>query len=172
MSKKLVLSIAVAALAAGLLTAQSPGDGPRLKGKGKMPPSGMLPGPGGILEGPNAEQRLTRVLGLNAEQQNKVHTALEERKVLTQGQAGKMDDLRTQLSAAVKAGEDSKIDQITQDMARLQQQQTAIQAKTMSKVYGALNVDQRARLDASLDRQLGVRPRRSPAVTPAPGAVQ
>ena len=137
-----------------------------------MAPPGMLGGPGGILEGPNAEQRLTRVLGLNAEQQNKIHTALEERKVLAQGQAGKMDDLRTQLSAAVKAGEDSKIDQVAQDMARVQQQQTSIQAKTMSKVYGALNSDQRARLDASIDRQLGVRVRRANSTPAVPGAVQ
>ena len=175
MTKQLILSTGLAALMAGLLLGQAPGDAPRFKGKGngqgpgqgKMPPP--MGGPGGVLDGPNAEQRLASVLGLTAEQQNKVHTAIEEQKVQTKG-LGDMVALRNQLAAAVKAGDEGKIDQITQDMARLQQQRAAIQAKTMAKVYGALNADQKARMDATLDRQLGVRNRQGKGAPP--GAAQ
>jgi len=171
MMQKLVFSMGAAALMAGLLLAQAPGDGPRVRGKGKMPPpAGVMPGWPGLLDGPNAERRLTSVLGLNAEQQNKVHTAIEEQKVQTNGLGARGAELRTQLTAAVKAGDEGKIDQVTQDLSRLQQQQMAIQAKTMAKVYGALNADQKARIDNSLDRQLGVRNRRAKGIHPAAGA--
>src|SRR6266853_4477469 len=150
MTKKMIVSVGLATLMAGLLLAQGPGDGRRFQGKGKLPPpAGMLGGPGGILDGPNAERRLTNVLGLNAEQQNKVHTAIEERNVQTKGLGERGAELRTQLSAAVKAGDEGKIDQVTQDLARLQQQQMAIQAKTMAKVYATLDADQKARIDSS-----------------------
>src|SRR5712691_3031339 len=102
MTKKLILSTGMGVLMAGLLLAQGPGDAPRFKGKGpngqgKMPPPpGMMGGPGSVLDGPNAEQRLASVLGLTAEQQNKVHTALEEQKVQTKG-LGDMVALRNQL---------------------------------------------------------------------------
>jgi Spy/CpxP family protein refolding chaperone len=183
MTRKIILSIGAAALMAGMLVAQGPGDGTRFKGKGprakgEMPPPGMMGGPGGLLDGPNAERRLTNVLGLNAEQQNKVHTAIEEQKVQAKGLGERGAELRTQLGAAVKAGDEGKIDQVTADLARLQQQQMAIQAKTMAKVYGALDADQKARIDRSLDRQMGVRNRRAkgapvaPGAPPAPGTVQ
>lgn len=177
MTKKIIVAIGAAALVAGLLVAQAPSDGPGFRGKGprgkgQLPPAGMMGGPGGLLDGPNAERRLTNVLGLTAEQQNKVHTAIEEQKVQTQGLGDRGNDLRTQLAAAVKAGDEGKIDQVTQDLSRLQQQQMAIRAKTMAKVYGTLNADQKARIDNSLNRQMGVRNRRAKGAPPAQGAVQ
>jgi hypothetical protein len=173
MPQRWILSSALSVLLAGLLLAQGPpppGDGgPR--GKGKMPPpeAGLLPG--GLFDGgPNAERRFATVLGLNAGQQNTVHTALEERKILLQGQTAKGPDLRDQLAAAVRSGDEARIDQLTQDLSRLQQLQTSVQAKTFAKIYGALTADQKARFDPSLDRQLGVR--RRPVNAPQAGAVQ
>jgi hypothetical protein len=136
-----------------------------------MAPQGMQM-PGGLLAGPNAEQRLARVLGLDATQQNAVHTALDQMRVQLQGVTGNVADLRTQLAAAVRAGDTGKIDQLTQDLARTQQQQMAIQAKAMAAIYGTLNADQKARFDASLDRQFGVRPPRQPKGAAPQGTVQ
>src|SRR5947209_8254120 len=110
----------------------------------------------GGLTGPNAERRLTRVLGLNAEQQNKVHTALEEQRVQTQGLSTRSSDLRQQLAAAVRAGDESKIDQITRDLAQVNQQRSAIAAKTLAKVYGSLSADQKTRVDGALNRELNL----------------
>jgi len=175
MPKRQILSIALSFLAAGFLLAQAPapGDGrPYGKAKGKMPPpeAGLLPG--GLFDGgPTAERRFATVLGLTAEQQNKVHTALEERKVMLQGQTAKGPDLRDQLAAAVRSGDEARIDQVTEELSRLQQLQNSVQAKTIAKVYGALTADQKARFDPSLDRQLGIR-RRPAKGTLAPGAVQ
>ena len=135
-----------------------------------MPPPGQGL-PGGVLDGPNVEQRLTNVLGLTAEQQNKVHTALDERRVLAQGQTSKVPDLRDQLAAAVRANDEGKIDQLTQELSRAQQQQLSLQAKTMAKIYAALTADQKSRFDASLDRQMGVRPRQGKGAPP-PGAIR
>jgi hypothetical protein len=130
------------------------------------------PGPGfGGLGDPNAEQRLTRQLGLNAEQQNRVHTVLQEQQVLTKGMSDRVRGLRTQLTAAIKAGDEGKIDTITQDLSRANQEQLAVQAKSWAKIYGTLNADQKARVDQTVSREFGVpgpRGRRGPtAQTPA-----
>jgi Spy/CpxP family protein refolding chaperone len=143
-------------IGAGLLAAQAP------------PPRG--PGrPGGPdLFGPRAEQRLTRVLGLSAEQQNKVHTALQEQQVQSRGLADQAAALRGQLAVAVRAGDEAKIDQTTQDLARLNQQQAAIRAKTLAKIYGSLTADQKTQVEGMLDRTLGVPRARVRRAPPAP----
>src|SRR5579863_8065505 len=102
-------------------------------------PRGPL-GPG--MGGPISERRLTRELNLNSEQQNQVHTAIEESRVMLKGTDQRERDLRTQLAAAVKGGDEAGIDRISQDLATIQQQRTAVQAKTMAKIYGSLNADQ------------------------------
>src|SRR5262249_57200936 len=84
-------------------------------------------GPGGpLLGGRNVERRLTQHLGLNATQQNTLHTALQEQQVLSKGLADQTTNLRTQLAAAVRAGDEAKIDQITRDMSQVNQQRSAI----------------------------------------------
>jgi hypothetical protein len=107
------------------------------------------------LGGPNAEQRLTARLNLNATQQNTVHTALEESKVILKGVAQQERDLRTQLSAAVRAGNSANIDQISQQLSAIHQQRTATEAKALSKIYASLNADQKAKIDPQLNRSLG-----------------
>ncbi len=113
------------------------------------------------------ERRLTNQLGLDAVQQNKVHTAIEESRVAQQGMQQKMADLRTQLAAAVKAGNEANIDRISQDIAGIHQQQTAIHAKALSKIYASLNADQQPKFEQMMGRDLGVPgPRRGPGPGP------
>jgi Heavy-metal resistance len=132
--------------------------GPRARGPN--PNFGRGPGRGGPgapgLLGPNAEARLTRQLGLNATQQNTLHTALASAQVQQQGMREKTSALRTQLQAAVKAGDEGAIDNVTRDMAELQQQQAAVHAKTLATVYASLSTDQKARFEPMMNRELGV----------------
>jgi Spy/CpxP family protein refolding chaperone len=97
------------------------------------------------------EQRLTNRLGLNAVQQNQVHTALAEAAVQSQGMGQQMLALRAALTAAVKAGSEAQIDSVTQQISQLQQQQSAIRAKSMAKVYGSLTTDQKAKVGPNLE---------------------
>jgi hypothetical protein len=164
--KTLTLILATTAIG-GLLLAQGPARGRRgFDG----PPPGIGGGlDGGLFNGPNVEKRLTRALTLNAEQQNQLHTALAERDVQTKGMGEKMRDLRTQLQTAIRAGDEGKIDQVTRDMATLQQQQQAISAKTLAKVYKSLDASQKGTIDRVLGRQIGGR---RPRPGNAPPAVQ
>ena len=116
-------------------------------------PRGPL-GPG--MGGPMSERRLTRELNLNSEQQNQVHTAIEESRVILKGTDQRERDLRTQLATAVKGGDEAGIDRISQDLATIHQKRTAVQAKTMAKIYGSLTADQKALMERPLNRSLGV----------------
>lgn len=174
-----VISLGLAGLTTVLLEAQTPAPGtlPGLRGelRGKLRQKMFAePGPGfGGLADSSAEQRLTRRLGLNAEQQNRVHTVLQEQQVMTKGMAERIQGLRTQLTDAVKAGDEGKIDTITQDLARANQEQLAIQAKSWARIYSTLNADQKARVDQALGLEFGVpggRLRRGPG--PAGPVVQ
>lgn len=173
MSRSLLLSLLLTGLCVGLL----PGQNPPPPGPGG--PRGFGPRAGGGPGGPLSERRLARQLNLTAEQQNTIHTAMEESRVMQQGMAQKEGTLRTQLAAAVKAGNESQIDSISQDLAQLHQQRTAVQAKALAKVYGSLTADQKATVDTELSRAVGAplprgqRPRRGPqGTTPAPAPQQ
>lgn len=125
---------------------------------------------------------MTQQLGLTAEQQNKVHTAIEEARVVQQGMAPKEGDARTRLATAVRAGNEAQIDSISTELSQLHQQRTASQAKALAKVYATLTPDQRTRIEGELNRTLGVPgvrgpgpagaggrgPRRGPPPPPAP----
>jgi Spy/CpxP family protein refolding chaperone len=148
---KTIFLLPVAAfLAAAMLPAQAPPP---------APPPPPARGPGGPrlgLGGALSERRLTQQLGLNAEQQNKVHTAIEESRVVQQGLAQKEGDARTRLATAVRAGNEAQIDSISQELAQTHQQRIASQAKTLAKVYAALTPDQKTRVEAELNRALAV----------------
>lgn len=113
-------------------------------------------GPGGpLLGGPNVEQRLTARLNLSATQQNTVHTALEESKVILKGVDQQERDLRTQLTAAVRSGNSASIDQVSQQLSAIHQQRTATEAKALSKIYASLTADQKTKIDPELNRSMG-----------------
>lgn len=142
----MIRSVLLSVCLAGMVCAQQPGSpGPRFRGR---PDADRL-------GGPMSERRLTNQLGLDAMQQNKVHTVIEEARVAQQGMQQKMSDLRTQLAAAVKSGNEPNIDRVSQDIAGLQQQQTSIHAKALAKIYGSLNTDQQARFERMMGRDLG-----------------
>ena len=162
MKRSLLISICLGVLTAGLVSAQpAPGQGP---GRGRGP---GRPGPGfgpGMNEHMN-EQRLSRFLDLSAEQQNRIHTVFQEAQVIAKGLPERNADLNKQLSAAVKAGNDAEIERISQDLARVHQEQLALRAKTMAKVYATLTPEQKARFDRQVDGAFGVRGPRSPRRT-------
>jgi Spy/CpxP family protein refolding chaperone len=122
-----------------------------------QPPDGSLPrrGPGDGFGGPNTERRLARNLGLTADQQNVVHTALQEHAVQTKGFGTQMQALHTSLAGAIKSGDTGQIDQISTQMSQLHQQETAAHAKAMAKVYAALTPDQKAKVGSNLEMLLG-----------------
>lgn len=110
--------------------------------------------PGGPA-GPDTEARLTKMLNLNATQQNAVHTALQEHRVATQGLNDQMRTLNTQLHAAIKAGASDQIDTISASMASLHQQQLASQAKAAAKIYATLTADQKTQLGDHIEMLMG-----------------
>ena len=147
------------AVGAGLLIAQGPGRGFR-QGPGFQRGAAGLGMGANLLDGPNVERRLTRALALNAEQQNKLHTILEEQQVIVKGMPEKVQDLRKQLSAAIRAGNDSQIDQLTRDLSQLNQQRMAISAKSMAKLYQSLDASQKGVLDRAMNREFMPRQQR------------
>jgi Spy/CpxP family protein refolding chaperone len=133
-------SIVFSLLAAGALSAQPPASR-----------HGFGPGPGPR----DFESRLTQNLGLNAEQQNKVHTIMAESRLTQQGTHQQMQTLQTSLTEAIKTGDEAKIDSITQQMGALHQQQTANHAKSMAKIYSSLTPDQKTKAGPNLELLMG-----------------
>ena len=132
-------------LATGLLCAQAPAPAPGPTARRPharptdMDPDDML------------ESRLTRQLGLNATQQNTVHTVLAERRVMTKGLNQQMQTLHGQMVTAVKNGDEASIDKVTTEMSGLRQQQDALHAKAMSKIYATLTADQKTKVGPNLE---------------------
>jgi hypothetical protein len=141
---------------AGIIPAQAPPPAPGAPTPPPPPARGPRGPADGFRGGLLSERRLTRQLGLSAEQQNKVHTAIEESRVVQQGMVQKESDARTRLATAVRAGNEAQIDSVSQELAQLHQQRTASQAKTIAKVYAALNADQKTLIEGQLNRTLGV----------------
>jgi Spy/CpxP family protein refolding chaperone len=105
--------------------------------------------------GGDMETRLTRHFGLNAAQQNTLHTALEEERTQTKGMMQQMHTLHQSLAAAVKAGNSGQIDSVTQQISTLEQQRSSIHAKQMIKVYSTLTAEQQAKAGPNLEMLLG-----------------
>jgi Spy/CpxP family protein refolding chaperone len=164
MMRTFAISLCLAGLGfSGLGQAQTapapgtPGNAPRPRGGGPGGPGRGGPGGrGGELFGPNGEARLTKQLGLDATQQNTLHTALLSANVQRQGAKEKMAALRTQLAAAVKTGDEGSIDKATQDIATLNQQESAVHAKTISKIYTSLRPDQKTKFEQQVNREVGL----------------
>jgi Spy/CpxP family protein refolding chaperone len=103
----------------------------------------------------NFEKRLTAHLGLNATQQNGVHTALAEARVQQNGLGAQMRTLHGQMITAIKAGNSDQIDSLSSQMSELHKQQTAIHGKSMAKIYGSLTADQKTKVGANLEMLMG-----------------
>lgn len=148
--------IALTLLGAGCLVAQPPPPGPRGHFRGGPPQS--------------FEQRLTTNLNLTAEQQNKVHTAMLESRVLGQGMQDKVKIAHDALNTAIKSGNEDQIDKASADIATLHQQQTAIHGKTMAKIYSSLTADQKTKVGPNLEMLMGAPGPRGGMRPPPPGA--
>lgn len=100
-------------------------------------------GPG--KRGPGRE---AAALGLTAEQQNIIHTARSEAAVQSQGLRDQVKSFRTELNAAIRAGDTAKIDALAPNISQLEGQLLAIDAKVQAKIYNSLTADQKAKVDA------------------------
>jgi len=116
----------------------------------------------------NFEQRLSARLGLNATQQNALHTARMEAETQMQGMNTQRRTLHTALITAIKAGNTDQIDQVSQQMATLQQQEAAIRSKASAKIYATLSADQKTKLGDRVD-MLGGPGGFGPGFGPGPG---
>lgn len=152
LTRYLVVSVCLTGLA---LAQQSQSTAPSTP-RPRRAPNGAFGPPGPWLSGPNVEQRLTARLNLDATQQNTVHTAIEESKVILKGVGEQERELHSRLSAAVRSGNSASIDQISQQLSAIHQQRTATEAKALSKIYASLNADQKAKIDPELNRSLGM----------------
>jgi Spy/CpxP family protein refolding chaperone len=115
------------------------------------------------------EQRLAQHLSLTAEQQNKVHTVRADARVQSQGMNEKMGTLHTTLNTAIKNGDEGQIDSISQQIATLHQQQTAIHAKTTAKIYSSLTAEQKTKVGNRLEMLGGGGGFGGPGFGPGPG---
>jgi Spy/CpxP family protein refolding chaperone len=171
------ISMLAAGIALAQTTAQTPaqpaqGTTPGARGgRGPNPNFGRGPGGGRGLNllGPNAEARLTRQFGLDATQQNTLHTTIMSAQVQQKGMREKEGALHTQLAAAVKSGSESAIDSAAMEIETLHQQQTSIHAKALAAVYSSLTPAQQAKFLPMMNRELGVPgPGRGPGQGPRP----
>lgn len=121
-------------------------------------------GPGNFEQ--NFEQRLATRLGLNATQQNAVHTAMMESQTQLQGMNQQRRTLHATMVTAIKAGNTDQIDQISQQMSLLNQQETAIRAKTTAKIYATLSADQKTKVGDRVEMLGG--PGFGPGMGPGP----
>jgi Spy/CpxP family protein refolding chaperone len=142
-------AFALSLLTAGFVSAQSPTPAPAPGQRHHMRPA-PAGSPDDMLE-----SRLTMRLGLNATQQNGVHTALAEARVQQNGMSTQMRTLHTQMLEAIKAGNTDQIDSISSQLSELHKQQTSIHAKTMAKIYGSLTADQKTKAGANLEMLMG-----------------
>jgi Spy/CpxP family protein refolding chaperone len=140
--------LALSFLIAGVLFAQTPAVAPANPGQHPhMRPRGN---PDDFFEA-----RLTRSLGLNATQQNTVHTVLLENRTMSKGFGQQLQTLHSQMVTAVKNGDESTIDSVTTQMSSIRQQQEALHAKAMAKIYAALTPDQKTKVGANLEMLMG-----------------
>ncbi len=152
MQRYLFRSVLLAGLSGVLLTAQTAS-------------SGMATTKLAIREHLQAEEeailgvrdlRIAADLGLTADQATKVRAAFEEAAEVRRGVAQQDRDLRKQLAAAVKSGDQGMIDQISEAMGKILEEQMACQAKTVAKVYEVLTPEQRTKLEQEAGKSLGL----------------
>ena len=92
-------------------------------------------------------QRMTRHLGLTADQQTQVKSILKEAREQNKAIALKLRAERQALKSAVESGSHQQIDRILTDNAQMNAQAEASYVKAMSKVYALLTPDQKTKFD-------------------------
>ena len=101
------------------------------------------------------ENMLTRSLGLDATQQNQVHTILADAQVQSQGLGTQLKTLRTSLIDAIKTNNTAQIDSLHQQISPLQQQLDVIRSKAAAQIYASLTTDQKTKLGNGIGMLMG-----------------
>ena len=114
---------AVAALAVGMAFAQTPSPAPRAK----------------------VRQGALQALSLTDAQKQQAKTIFQQTRLTAQPLAQELKQNHRALQAAVKAGNDSQIQQLAMARGQILGQVAAIHAQALAKFYGNLTPDQRAR---------------------------
>ena len=114
---------AVAALAVGMAFAQTPSPAPRAK----------------------VRPRALQALNLTDAQKQQAKTIFQQTRLTAQPLAQELKQNHRALQAAVKAGNDSQIQQLAMARGQILGQVAAIHAQALAKFYGNLTPDQRAR---------------------------
>lgn len=135
--KRILMSIAaVAALAAGMASAQAPA-GPQQPAPGK---SAMKPGT--ILR-----RRMGQALNLTAAQKQQAKSIFQQARVNAQPVAQQLKENREALATAVKANDSAQIQSLSAQQGNLRGQILAIRSDAMAKFYAILTADQRAKAE-------------------------
>ena len=98
-------------------------------------------------------QRLSRRLGLTADQQQQARAIFQQSRQDMKALQPKLKDEHQAIAAAVKSDNEKQIDQILQQDASLNAQARAIHAKAMAKFYQILTPDQKAKFDQGRTRR-------------------
>jgi len=157
-----LMTLAVAGLACAQTQDSQQQPRPRFN-RGDAPPGG------GGFGGPNSESRITKHLGLTAEQQNKMHTAFAEHQVTVKGIGDQMRTAHDTLTAAIKSGNEGQIESASQTIAQLQHTETSAHAKAIAKIYATLTPEQKVKAGDKLEGLMGGGPGRGPGGPGGPG---
>ncbi len=148
MNRFLFRSILLTAFCAGLVTAQTVG------GSGAALHERMTREEAALLG--MRDLRIAADLNLTADQQAKIRAAFQAAAEARMGVVDQTRDLRNQLASAVRAGDQAMIDQISEAMGAILQEQISTQAKTVAKVYGVLTPEQKTKLEEDVRHSLGL----------------
>jgi Spy/CpxP family protein refolding chaperone len=145
MKNKLIRVAGLGALATGMICAQSGSQDPAQVAPQTQQQSGRRAAP--AQRRAHFGKRLAAYLNLSADQQAQAKQIFASAKQDAAPLRQQMMQHRQALAAAVKAGNDAQIDQITKDAAPVHAQLAAIRAHTMQKIYATLTPEQKAKAD-------------------------
>jgi protein CpxP len=148
--KHSVLQIAgVAALAAGMAFGQSAPTQPNQQNQPKNHMRRGAGGPGAMFERFGADLNLT-----DAQKEQAKQIFADARKS-SESVHSQLSQNKQALSAAVKSGaSEAQIDKLSNDMAPLLAQTTAIHTKAFAKFYALLTPEQKDKVNARMDRMM------------------
>lgn len=97
-------------------------------------------------------KRVAHQLNLNETQRQYARDLFKQSRAEAKPLVDQLRAGREQMAAAVKAGDETQIDQLAQSQAQLKGQVAAIHAKAKAKFYAQLTPDQKTKADALHER--------------------
>jgi Spy/CpxP family protein refolding chaperone len=135
MKRNWIRLAAVPAMAAGLLLAQDPATG------ASQQPANQYPRFARLLN------MIATALDLTAAQKEQAQSILADTRQSAQPIRQQLQQSRQSLVAAIKAGDNTQIDQIAANQGILQGQLTAIRGKAFAQIYALLTPQQKTKAD-------------------------